>query len=336
MIFPRCIAAIGGMLVSAAALAADLSFQIDQVYSNADGSVQFIVLHETAGLSGQDQFAGSTLTVTQGTRARTFTFPGNLPSANTANHYVLIATQGYVAAATKNIEFTLSPPDFVIPDRFLPADGATINFAGSDQMTYKELPRDGFSSVYRSGNAVRDNSARDFGGGAIGLPVIPVTAVEFVNAALDHYFISDLAPDIDALDSGRIAGWVRTGQSFKVWPISLGFLSPVCRFYIPAEHGNSHFFSASTVECATVLGKVGVDPNFSGYIQETSEVFDVALPDSAGVCPSFWGPVYRLWNQRTDSNHRYTTDPAIKAQMVARGYVAEGYGPDAVAMCTPL
>jgi hypothetical protein len=43
--------------------------------------------------------------------------------------------------------------------------------------------------------------------------------------------------------------------------------------------------------------------------------------------------VYRLWNHRVDSNHRYTTDAAIKAQMIAAGSVAEGYGPDAVDMC---
>ena len=44
--------------------------------------------------------------------------------------------------------------------------------------------------------------------------------------------------------------------------------------------------------------------------------------------------MYRLWNQRADSNHRYTADPATKALMLAKGYVAEGYGPDAVIMCT--
>ena len=76
--------------------------------------------------------------------------------------------------------------------------------------------------------------------------------------------------------------------------------------------------------------RVATDPNFSGYIQETSEAFDVALPDSAGVCPSFWGPVYRLWNQRTDSNHRYTTDAQIVAQMLALGWVDEG-----TVMCVP-
>jgi hypothetical protein len=54
-----------------------------------------------------------------------------------------------------------------------------------------------------------------------------------------------------------------------------------------------------------------------------------------GACPMGTIPVYRLWNQRADSNHRYTTDAAIKAQMIANGYVAEGYGPDSVIMCAP-
>lgn len=44
-------------------------------------------------------------------------------------------------------------------------------------------------------------------------------------------------------------------------------------------------------------------------------------------------PVYRLWNQRDDSNHRYATSAAIKDEMLAAGYVSEGYGPDGVVMC---
>ena len=115
----------------------------------------------------------------------------------------------------------------------------------------------------------------------------------------------------------------------------LGFLSPVCRFYIPPEHGNSHFFSASAAECATVSGRTGTDPNYSGYVLETNQAFAVALPDATGACPHNWLPVYRLWNNRPDSNHRYTTDPAIKAQMIANGYIPEGCGPDAVAMGSP-
>src|SRR4030095_13885575 len=107
---------------------------------------------------------------------------------------------------------------------------------------------------------------------------------------------------------------------------------PVCRFYIPLQHGDSHFFSASPAECAAIQQKIGVEPNFSGYTLESPAIFFVALPDTTtGACPTATVPVYRLWNQRADSNHRYTTSAAIKAQMQALGYAAEGYGPDAVA-----
>jgi len=63
-------------------------------------------------------------------------------------------------------------------------------------------------------------------------------------------------------------------------------------------------------------------------------VFQINLPDTkTGACPSGTLPVYRLWNHRGDSNHRYTTSAAIKAQMLAAGYLAEGYGSDGVVMC---
>ncbi len=44
-------------------------------------------------------------------------------------------------------------------------------------------------------------------------------------------------------------------------------------------------------------------------------------------------PVYRVWDNRVDSNHRYTTSWTIRNQMVAQGGVAEGYGPNGVIMC---
>ena len=119
-----------------------------------------------------------------------------------------------------------------------------------------------------------------------------------------NYFISDLAPDLDALDTGRFAGWARTGKTFKVWPISQGFLNDVCRFYIPPEHGNSHFFSASPAECATVSGLVGTNPNYSGYVLRRPRRSRWRSP-TPRACALNIGPVYRLWNQRADSNHRY-------------------------------
>jgi len=167
-----------------------------------------------------------------------------------------------------------------------------------------------------------------------GPPGSAAPAVEYYHAGLDHYFTSPLAADIEALDSQRLAGWVRTGQTFAAELVAAAGLSPVCRFYIPPAHGDSHFLSASPDECADVLARIGVDPNFSGYVQETPAAFHIALPDiGSGACPAGYAPVYRLWNGRADSNHRLTADPRTKAAMVAQGYVAEGYGPDQVAMC---
>ncbi len=92
--------------------------------------------------------------------------------------------------------------------------------------------------------------------------------------------------------------------------------------------GDSHFYSASPAECAEVAAK------FPAFVHESPDVMHIALPDLAtGECPAGLVKVYRLWNNRADSNHRYTADPAVKAAMVAQGYVAEGYGPDATIMC---
>jgi hypothetical protein len=168
---------------------------------------------------------------------------------------------------------------------------------------------------------------------------VPVTVIEFYDAARDHYFMSSLQPDIDALDTQRIPGWVRTGQSFLAYATAESGgpgVQPVCRFYIPPQNGDSHFFSASIAECAAILALMQTNPLYAGYVYETPAAFYIALPSiPAGVCPLATDDVFRLWNGRADSNHRYTDVLAIKLQMIALHFQPEGYGPDAVAMCAP-
>ncbi len=166
-------------------------------------------------------------------------------------------------------------------------------------------------------------------------PAVPtITAVEFHHAVLDHYFVSAIAPEIATLVAGTtIRGWLRTGDTFSVWPTSVGVpgASPVCRFYLPPASGDSHFYSASPSECAEVRTKF---PQFSF---ESPEVMAAALPDLAtGACPALTQPVYRLWNMRVDSNHRYVTNLATRDMMIAKGFEPEGYGPMGVAFCAPI
>lgn len=166
----------------------------------------------------------------------------------------------------------------------------------------------------------------------------PAWLVEYHHVGLDHYFVTANPQEIDDLDRGVRRGWTRTGQVIAVSGSADAAAegeSPACRYYIPPGSGDSHFFSASANECAAVATKVAADPAYAGYVLETPAAFWIALPDaSTGACAAGREPVYRLWNGRADSNHRYTTSRAIRAQMLARGYVAEGYGPDGVAMCS--
>lgn len=164
-------------------------------------------------------------------------------------------------------------------------------------------------------------------------PVNRVTVIEFYYGARDHYFISSLQADIDALDSGHFPGWVRTGQTFNAYGVGSGGPTtrrPVCRYYgSPAAGLDSHFYSASLDECLAVA------VNFAGaWLLEAAEVMEMDLPDpDTGTCPAGDIPVYRLWNNRADSNHRYTTSTVTRDQMLAKGYIAEGYGPTSVALC---
>jgi serine protease len=157
-------------------------------------------------------------------------------------------------------------------------------------------------------------------------PAVPV--VEYYWAARDHYFMTAIPAEIAALDAGTFGGWVRTGLSFNAYARPSGFASRVCRFYIPPAYGDSHVYSASPEECAATQVK------FPVLNEESTSVFYIALPDlNTGVCPAGTVPVYRLYNNRADTNHRFTTSLDIRSQMIAKGYIPEGYGPNAVAMC---
>jgi hypothetical protein len=166
--------------------------------------------------------------------------------------------------------------------------------------------------------------------------------------------MSGSQPDIDALVSGRIAGWRESigpyGNYFLASgaPTSYGVPDadgtfpihtvPVCRFFIPP---GSHFLSASEEECnATGFGH----PEF---VLETRAAFHVVLPNTVtGDCPHGVGyafapisidfyPVYRLWNARADTNHRFTMSTLVRDEMLSKGWVSEGYGQMGVVMCVP-
>ncbi|MCE7876625.1 MAG: hypothetical protein DYH14_04685 [Betaproteobacteria bacterium PRO3] len=204
------------------------------------------------------------------------------------------------------------------------AEGYTRRFIGTAGFQVSTFGRDEAGEIYLA----------DFGGGRIlrlgSAPAGTVPVVEYHHAGLDHYFITSDPAEIAGLDSGAIAGWRRTGEGFRAFASAVAGSVPICRFWLPPGFGSSHFFSANPDECAIAQA---VYPQF---VLESPAAMQLASPDRAtGACPSGTLPVYRIWNRRPDTNHRYTLSPDTRDRMVAAGGVAEGYGPGAVAMCSP-
>jgi hypothetical protein len=150
--------------------------------------------------------------------------------------------------------------------------------------------------------------------------VAPV--VEFYNTRLDHYFYTADAGEIGAIEAGRVGPeWMATGGRFfaDVEP-GCKFLPdrPVFRFTgVPGSGPSSHFFTIDRAECS-VVRKTG-QWSFEGLPFWAAPV----APD--GTCSQTnLVPLIRIWRPFGDSNHRFTTDPAIAAQMAAKGWTVEG------------
>ena len=141
------------LMVAPIGYAAFHLFTLEQIYSNADGSVQFVVL--TVNSNGENQWTSQTLVSSGPGPQKAFTFPSDLPFA-TSGHRVLVATQGFAALG-------LVTPDYVIPNGFLQIPNGTVNYAGVDQVTYSALPTDGVHALDRSG-ALIQNQAKNFAG----------------------------------------------------------------------------------------------------------------------------------------------------------------------------
>jgi len=138
-------------------------------------------------------------------------------------------------------------------------------------------------------------------------PTKETLVVEYYYAGLDDFFITANQAEIQGLDSGVHPGWVRTGLTFLAYSdpsVAPAGASPVCRFYLLPQFGDSHFYSADPAECAATAAK------FAGaWVEESPALFYIPLPDKTTfTCPANTRPVYRFLNQNNQIHHRYTAE----------------------------
>ena len=146
------------LLVGAGRLEASFHhWAINEIYSNADGRVQFVEL--TCPESGENEVGGQRLFCRRGTQTNVFVFPNDLPGS-TLNKRLLLATAGFAAqpgAVT---------PNYTLPNNFLFLTNGTVNFANVDSLVYTNLPTDGRLSLVRSGSrfVLATNSPQNYAG----------------------------------------------------------------------------------------------------------------------------------------------------------------------------
>lgn len=230
------------LILPGLALASFHTLTVQQVYTNASGTVQYVLLKESSGLNGQNLLSGHALVATSSGATKTFDFPSNLPSSSTANKFVLMATQGFA-------DLNIVTPDYTIPAGFVPIAGGSIAFAGLDTFTFGALPTDGTSALNRSGATVT-NSPVNFAGvsGAVTGTATPfsasMTATGPLTAQSLAFNLTLKSTDVGQVGC-RFVVAVFAGKIYMFLPAGIE--------QFDAAANQAHFFGALSNSSATTL-----------------------------------------------------------------------------------
>jgi hypothetical protein len=128
-------------------------WQVKEVFSSADGSVQFVEMFDSFG--GEVFTNGLTLTANSDGNIKTFTFPSNLTGSTPGS--LLIATSGFGSLpGGVTPDFTFSQSTTPISGSFFNPNATNLSFTFSgsgDTMSFAgaSLPKDGVHSLTDAG-----------------------------------------------------------------------------------------------------------------------------------------------------------------------------------------
>jgi serralysin len=136
-------------------------FHISEVFSNANGTVQYVVF--TGEQDGQNVWGNKSMTMTAtGQPTKTFSFGVDLPNAETMGKTVLVATQGFA-------DLGLVTPDYIMPAGFLFPGGGTLSFPNMDSITFSAMPTNGYTAISENGTTTVAGTPSNFAGDSVEL-----------------------------------------------------------------------------------------------------------------------------------------------------------------------
>lgn len=142
--------------VAQTASAGQHTWDVNEVFSNASGTIQFVELREAAGTPGEVNVQSVTVAST----TESFLIGGSALTPPTTSKFFLIATPGFAAL-----------PGAPTPDRILPPGnipffntaGDTVSYGPYDSWVFGTVPTNGTSSLNRSGGVLL-NSPTNYAG----------------------------------------------------------------------------------------------------------------------------------------------------------------------------
>jgi hypothetical protein len=129
------------VLAAAPAQAGSHSWRINEVFSTADGSVQFIELWEAFGEPAETFMINKNITSVA--TGHVFLFPANFIPPTDDKH-VLLATQSFA-----NLPGAPTP-DYIIQPGFFDPKGDTLEYFIYDEWTFGAIPTDCVNSLHRN------------------------------------------------------------------------------------------------------------------------------------------------------------------------------------------
>jgi hypothetical protein len=254
-------------------------WRLTELFSNADGTIQFIEMTTCCGSAGGEIFVGG-----QHLRSNTgdFIFPGNL-TMTTANKHLLLGTSGYASLPGA------PAPDYIIPDHFFSTGGDTLSFAVYDTMIFGAgaLPINGTNSLQKDQEDPTDTNIV-----GVNSPTNLHEQTGSVSAITGPPGVPDGTAGTTPL---RVASLAADGSSLRVSFDTTSCASNVANHHI--VYGQRAGFPAAPGGIYTPLGSVCAIGNASPYdwtgVPDPTDGsgliwFIVVATDSAGVEGS-WG-----------------------------------------------
>ena len=167
------------------AIAGIHTWDVGEVFSNADGTIQFVEFVEAGGGNGEIGISGGSTSSNAGPKS--FTWSG-APVANTGFKRYLVGSQSFANLTGAPPVDAIIPLTFnsnpILPFFFQPASD-TVNFIAYDSCPFTAIPTNGVGSFNCETNANQTpNSPTNFAGGPSGTGSV---VAAFANGLLDNF-----------------------------------------------------------------------------------------------------------------------------------------------------